>query len=117
MSPGMSGGPTVDNDTGEVLGVNSEGIVVQGTASEGTVSGKLAFNFITDTAVLRNFLHKNGINLGPVKSFPWVWVVVGVVTAAVVATLVVLLALLGRRKGRRPQASIQGGPQPPQQAD
>ncbi|HYB39731.1 MAG TPA: serine protease [Mycobacterium sp.] len=109
VSPGMSGGPTVNSDTGEVLGVNSEGMV----------NGKQAFNVITDTATLRDFLHKNNIQLAappsPTKPFPWVWVVVGVVTAAVVATLV-LLALLGRRKGR-PQAPIQGGPQPPQQAD
>jgi serine protease Do len=106
VSPGMSGGPTVNSDTGEVLGVNSEG----------TVNRKQAFNFITDAATLRDFLHKNNIHLGPTKPFPWVWVVAGVVTAAVVATLVVL-ALLGRRKGRRPQAPIQGGPQPSQQAD
>jgi serine protease Do len=109
VSPGMSGGPTV-SDTGEVLGVNSEGMV----------NGKQAFNFITDAVTLRDFLHKNNIQLAappsPTKPFPWVWVVVGVLTAAVVATLVVLLALLGRRKGR-PQAPIQGGPQPAQQAD
>jgi serine protease Do len=105
VSPGMSGGPTVNSDTGEVLGVNSEAMV----------NGNQAFNFITDAATLRDFLHKNNIHLGPTKPFPWVWVVVGVVTAAVVATLVVL-ALLGRRKGR-PRAPIQGGPQPPQQAD
>jgi serine protease Do len=90
VSPGMSGGPTVNSDTGEVLGVNSEAMV----------NGKQAFNFITDAATLRDFLHKNNIQLGPTKPFPWVWVVVGVVTAAVVATLV-LLALLGRRKGVR----------------
>ena len=113
VSPGMSGGPTVDSDTGEVLGVNSEGVAVQGSAPQGTVSGNLAFNFITDTATLRDFLNKNHIQAAPTKRFPWVWVV----TAAVVATLVVFLALWVRGKGRRPQGPVQGGPQPPQQAD
>ena len=105
VSPGMGGGPTLDSDTGEVLGVNSEG----------SVNGKQAFNVITDTATLRDFLHKNNIQLAPTKPFPWGWAVAEVVTAAVVAMLVAL-ALLGRRKSR-PQALVQGGPQPPQQAD
>ena len=103
VSPGMSGGPTVDSDTGKVLGVNSEGVV----------NGKQAFNFITGTTTLQDFLNKNHIQAAPTKRFPWVWVV----TAAVVATLVVFLALWVRGKGRRPQGSVQGGPQPPQQAD
>lgn len=45
MSPGTSGGPTI-NAAGEVLGVNSFGM---NASTE-------AFNFSTDTAMLRNFL-------------------------------------------------------------
>jgi hypothetical protein len=51
LSPGMSGGPTI-NAAGEVLGVNSYQIRGE----------EQAFNFITDTADLRRFLEKNGVN-------------------------------------------------------
>ncbi|HEY8992915.1 MAG TPA: serine protease [Candidatus Microsaccharimonas sp.] len=50
ISPGMSGGPTVD-DRGGVLGVNS--YLITSTAQN--------FNFITDTSGLRTFLTKNNV--------------------------------------------------------
>lgn len=105
VSPVMSGGPTIDADTGEVLGVNTER----------TVDGKPAFNFFTDTITLRDFLGKNGVRLAPTKQSPGERVVVGAATAA--ATLAVLLMWLVRRKNRRPEALAQGSPQPSEQAD
>lgn len=114
MSGGMSGGPTVDNETGQVLGVNSYGLVDQGGVVEQN------FNMITDASALRAFLLKHGVQLAqpaPNKAFPWIWVIVG---AVVVAALTVLLLLLRRPRGRRqpPQGTVQpepaqGGPQPP----
>lgn len=49
LAPGMSGGPAV-NAQAEVVGVNSAGVGVSG-----------GFNFITDTADLGLFLHRNGV--------------------------------------------------------
>lgn len=107
VSQGMSGGPTVDNDTGEVLGTNS--YLIRGETQ--------AFNFITDAGALRSFLQKNGVHLAelpaPKKPFSWMWVVIGVVSAVVVAALVTLLAVLVRRKGRR-QAPLRVGASAPQ---
>ena len=51
ISAGMSGGPTVD-EAGRVVGVNS--YTIRGESQ--------AFNFITDTADLRRFLEKNGVD-------------------------------------------------------
>jgi hypothetical protein len=53
VSQGMSGGPTI-NLTGEVVGVNSFGITGESQS----------FNFITDTETLRDFLTRNGVDLG-----------------------------------------------------
>lgn len=52
VSPGMSGGPTVDGD-GAVIGVNS--FKVNGESQP--------FNFITDTKTLRDFLTGNGVEV------------------------------------------------------
>jgi hypothetical protein len=100
VSGGMSGGPTVDNETGEVLGINSYGIVGETEA----------FNFITDAPSLRAFLQKNGVQLVALapneKPFPWMWVIIGVLAAAIVAMLVLLLVVLGRRKGGQYPAPV-----------
>lgn len=107
ISGGMSGGPTVDNDTGEVLGVNSYGIVGE----------TQAFNFITDASDLRAFLSKNGVHLtqsvAPAqKSFPWGVIVAILVFLAVVALLVVIVQR--RRTGVTQAAAPQPEPlQPP----
>ncbi|MGE0220036.1 trypsin-like peptidase domain-containing protein, partial [Mycolicibacterium sp.] len=94
VSGGMSGGPTIDNDTGEVLGINSYGIVGESQA----------FNFITNAPELRSFLVKNGVTLAQSEmpeepatsesSFPW-WFLIGVV---VILGIAVLLVLVIRRK-------------------
>ncbi len=109
MSGGMSGGPTVDNETGQVLGVNSYSVVGQGGVQQN-------FNMITDTPALRAFLQQNGVHLAqpaaPKKAFPWVWVIIGVVVAAAVAALIVVLLWLPKRRGRRAQGP--GQPQPAQ---
>ena len=59
ISPGMSGGPTVDA-LGNVLGVNSYKINGE----------EQAFNFITDTTDLREWLVKEVVPLAPVKVAP-----------------------------------------------
>jgi S1-C subfamily serine protease len=59
ISPGMSGGPTVDS-LGNVLGVNSFGILGE----------TQAFNFITDTTDLRDWLLSRAVPLAPVKVAP-----------------------------------------------
>jgi serine protease Do len=116
MSPGMSGGPTID-DQGHVLGVNSA------TASGSTRN----FNFITDQAALRTYLEQQqvtpitpapvGPSLGRTAAPPpsaglpmWVWIVGGL---ALVLVLVTGLVLLLRR---RPAPAAAGGPggSPPQ---
>ncbi len=115
MASGMSGGPTVDNDTGQVLGVNSYSVVGESGVEQN-------FNMITDTPALRAFLQQHGVHLAQPaakKAFPWIWVIVGVVAAAVVAGLMAAWLWL-RRRGRRqppqgpnqPQAA-QVGTQPP----
>ncbi|MBS4726908.1 hypothetical protein MSM1_00490 [Mycobacterium sp. SM1] len=52
MPGGMSGGPTVDNATGQVLGVNSYSLV----GEEGVEQN---FNMITDTSAPRAFLQNH----------------------------------------------------------
>jgi serine protease Do len=93
LSPGMSGGPTVDNQTGEVLGINSYGI-------KGETQ---AFNFITDAGSLRSFLQKNSVHLAarPAPSAsPMSWAaLIGVAFGFVVlaGSSVLLLRWRGRR--------------------
>jgi hypothetical protein len=104
--PGMSGGPTVDNTNGEVLGINSYAV---------TLRGENQGFFITDAQTLRTFLLKNGVHLAepaPAKKpFPLVWIIVGVVAAVVVVAMIVLLELSGTKKRR--QQAPEDGPQQP----
>jgi serine protease Do len=115
LEHGMSGGPTVDNDTGEVLGVNSY-----------YLRDINALNFITNAPILRSFLQKNGVQLAtepapPKKLFSWLWIVVGsvgLVTVAALATIVMLIVMLLRRRHRHPKHpadALQVGAQLPQQ--
>jgi serine protease Do len=117
ISSGMSGGPTVDATTGEVLGLNDYTI----TDANGQAS-----DFITDASALRAFLVKNNVHLvvpsAPAQPFPWMWVAVG--GAAVVVLLAVPVVLVLRRGAKRrsvrpidgsqllqPTASAQPAPQ------
>jgi hypothetical protein len=113
ISPGMSGGPTIDTQ-GNVLGVNS--FKLNGETQ--------AFNFITDTSDLHDWLVAHGVQLaapkmaaaasssgGPVNMQPfapqatpssggssalvWVLILVALLLAAAVVTLFLL-----RRSGR-----------------
>lgn len=94
LGSGMSGGPTFDNSTGEVLGINSYGLT-------GTTQN---FNFITNAPALRTFLQKNGVHLAapaqPAKAFPWLWVIIG--AAVVLAIVIAGLAVLLLRRRQRP---------------
>lgn len=110
VSFGMSGGPTIDNATGKVLGINSFGIKGE----------KQAFNFITDAPALRAFLQKNGVQLATgeqppatgksdTSSFPWMWVIIGLLAAALVAVLIVLLVVMNRKKGGHQQQPVSFG--------
>jgi serine protease Do len=118
ISPGMSGGPTVDDATGEVVGLN-----------DFTLSGEnQPFNFITDAAALRAFLLKNSVHLvvppAPAQPFPWMWIAVGGAVGVVLLALPVVLVV--RRRAKRlsvppidgsqllqPAASAQPAPQQP----
>ena len=99
VSGGMSGGPTINNDNGEVLGINSYGIVGE----------EQAFNFITDAPTLRSFLQKNGVSLAEPapakKSFPWLWVGIGIAVVVVVAVVLVLLMVMKGKKGPKSPAA------------
>lgn len=102
LGSGMSGGPTVDNNTGEVLGINSYMV----TGSNGNDQN---FNFITSAPALRTFLQKNGVALAEPaktgKSLQRPWVIAGAGAAVIVIGL--LSALLIRR--RRPGPAGDGG--------
>lgn len=106
LGSGMSGGPTVDNNTGEVLGINS----YSQTGSGNGVNQN--FNFITNAPALRTFLQKNGVHLEAAKhakSFPWMWVIVGI--AAVLAMVVgILITLLVRKRRSAPVGAAVGAP-------
>lgn len=103
ISGGMSGGPTVDNTTGQVVGLN-----------DFTISGEnQPFNFVTDAAALRAFLVKNSVQLvtpaAPVKPFPWMWVGIGAGLAAVLLAGSAALLVLRRRAKRRNAVPVDGG--------
>lgn len=103
LGSGMSGGPTVDNNTGEVLGINSYAL----TGSSNGVDQN--FNFITSAPALRIFLQKNGVELAepakPARPFPWIWVIAGGSAAALV--VIGLLGALLIRKRRLPAPADQ----------
>ena len=104
IGSGMSGGPTVDNSNGEVLGINSYTLTGNNQNQN--------FNFITNAPALRTFLQKNGVTLAepapPAKSFPWLWVIVGVV--AVLAILIAGLVVLLMRRKKSPTTAVAGAP-------
>lgn len=95
---GMSGGPTINNDTGEVIGLVDYGMVNDTTGQE-----EGGINFITDATALHSFLLKNGVHLvaraAPAKPFPWIWVAVG--GAVVVVLLAVPVVLVMRKRANR----------------
>jgi serine protease Do len=106
-SPGMSGGPTVNNATGEVIGLNDYGVSnEQGTAE---VAGT---NFITDAAGLHAFLVKNSVHLvalpAPAKPFPWIWIAVGGTVVALVLLALPAVLVVRRRAKRRSAPRIDG---------
>jgi serine protease Do len=93
ISGGMSGGPTVDNSTGQVVGLN-----------DFTISGEnQPFNFVTDAAALRAFLVKNSVQLvtptAPAKPFPWMWI--GIAGAVVLVLLAVPVVLVVRSRAKK----------------
>jgi S1-C subfamily serine protease len=101
ISPGMSGGPTVDDATSEVVGLNDY-----------TLTGEnQPFNFITDAAALRAFLLKNSVHLvvppAPAQPFPWMWIAVG--GAAGLVLLAVPVVLVVRRRAKRRSAAPADG--------
>jgi serine protease Do len=106
-SPGMSGGPTVNNATGEVIGLNDYGVFnQQGTAE---VAGT---NFITDAAGLHSFLVKNSVHLValpvPAKPFPWIWIAAGGTVVAVVLLALPATLVVRQRAKRRSAPRIDG---------
>jgi serine protease Do len=106
-SPGMSGGPTVNNATGEVIGLNDYGVFNgQGTAE---VAGT---NFVTDAARLHAFLVKNSVHLvampAPAKPFPWLWVAAGGTVVAVLLLALPGVLVMRHRAKRRSAPRIDG---------
>lgn len=109
IGSGMSGGPTVDNSNGEVLGVNSYTLTGDNQNQN--------FNFITNAPSLRTFLQKNGVTLAepapPAKSFPWLWLIVGVVAVLAILIALVVVLLMRRKKSPAPApvgATYMAGP-------
>ncbi|PEG34814.1 hypothetical protein CRI77_26490 [Mycolicibacterium duvalii] len=96
LAGGMSGGPTV-NQEGQVIGVNSSGLIEAPN-----------FNFVTNTRDLRSFLLSNNVALAeppaPSQGFGlgMLWYVLGAaVLALAVAVVVVVVIVLQRRNARR----------------
>ncbi|MFK0009892.1 trypsin-like peptidase domain-containing protein [Paenarthrobacter sp. NPDC090520] len=117
ITPGMSGGPSV-NEAGEVIGINSA-YVYQGSGQA---------NYITDTQTLRDFLTSNGVKLTEtasasatpaaaadvptgntqdgVQGIPiWIITTVAVLVLAVLAMAALLFVTL--RKQRKPAVYAQ----------
>jgi serine protease Do len=97
---GMSGGPTVDNATGEVIGLVDYGEI---NGMNGQMEGGI--NFITDASSLHSFLLKNGVHLvaptapaAPAQPLPWKWIALG---GAVAVVLLILSAVLVLRRGAK----------------
>ncbi|MTE16677.1 trypsin-like peptidase domain-containing protein [Nocardia aurantiaca] len=95
MSGGMSGGPSV-NSNGQVVGINSFGVLNPSTGAE--MAGT---NFITETKDLRTFLDSHDVPVTQPASksgFPVLPVVAGVVVAAVVIAGATATLLFRRRR-------------------
>ncbi|WP_458689308.1 trypsin-like peptidase domain-containing protein [Nocardia tengchongensis] len=95
MSGGMSGGPTVNSD-GQVVGINSFGVLNPSTGAE--MAGT---NFITDTKDLRTFLDSHDVPLAQSaskSSFPILPVIAGVIVAALVIAGATAALLFRRRR-------------------
>jgi serine protease Do len=106
---GMSGGPTLDNATGEVIGLVDYGQV---NGMTGETEGGI--NFITDATSLHSFLLKNGVHpVAPpappaaAQPFPWRWIVVGAAVGLVLLAVSVALVVV-RRTRRRSVKPIDG---------
>jgi hypothetical protein len=115
LSGGMSGGPTVDAETGEVLGVNSY-LLTQGSQQN--------FNFITNAPTLRSFLASNGVQLAeppaPESGTPiWLRGAIGGGAIVLIAAIAALLVRLRRKPAQHAtpdRAPIGFGPQTPPSA-
>ena len=100
LGPGMSGGPTV-NDDGQVDGVNNSGLTTEG-----------GFSFITNTPDLRSCLRSHDVALvappAPVFSSGSAigWYIVG--ASVPVVAVAIGLTLLLQRRGRRQTAAAGG---------
>ncbi|WP_235036248.1 serine protease [Arthrobacter sp. 18067] len=117
ITPGMSGGPSV-NEAGQVIGINSA-YVYQGSGQA---------NYITDTQTLRDFLTSNGVKLaepatqsatpaaaaadvptGVSQTLPdipmWMVATIAVLVLAVVAMAILLIRNM--RKQQKPAAYVQ----------
>ncbi len=112
LSPGMSGGPTVD-EQGNVVGVNSYTLTGNDQAPQN-------FNFITSGEALATFLTQSGVDLQPVwaaseSNSPPVWVWIAIAAGAVLIVLVIGGILLSRRGKKASPPAPQGyapGPYP-----
>ncbi len=121
VSGGMSGGPTI-NQAGEVIGINSFGVVGE----------TQSFNFVTDTETMRNFMAANGVDLAPepITQTPAtttgqvetttpassgnsiVWVLLGALAVSMIAGGVAIALLLGRLKQAKRSGQVAPTPNP-----
>ncbi|MCX5041915.1 serine protease [Aldersonia sp. NBC_00410] len=109
LSGGMSGGPTVDAETGEVLGVNSY-LLTQGSQQN--------FNFITNAPALRSFLASNGVQLAeapaPESGTPvWIWGAIGGAAAVLLAAITAVILRVRRKADPAPPSHAPIGFGPP----
>ncbi|MFT3662285.1 MAG: trypsin-like peptidase domain-containing protein [Gordonia sp. (in: high G+C Gram-positive bacteria)] len=109
LGKGMSGGPTVDEES-RVIGTNSSGAAL--------MDEKASFNFITDNIALRDYLTQNGVTLAAAPSdrdaggVPlWFWL--GPLIGVGVLLIAVALWLLLRRKSASGTVDPRSGPTGP----